>query len=83
MTIDDNTVLAYSNQLEFRHYALDHLIPIDAYYFDKVSCVDAKTDEDIPGITANGSLTWSQAIHLLRWYFIDKRGYLRAHSQNS
>lgn len=39
------------------------------FYFDDYSCVDAKTDRDIPGIKCDGSLTFYEARMILEKYF--------------
>ena len=55
-------LLTYENQLEFKRWAkaakgLDKT----KYYFDFVQAVDSRTDKDVSGVRADGSLTWNEA----------------------
>lgn len=64
----DKTILTYDNQLEFKKYARKSR-GVKDFYFDYITCVDADTDMDIPGVTADGTMTWGQAIAALVKHF--------------
>jgi len=69
MNLQD-AILTYQNQLHFKKWALAQLKTAeDLFYFDYVTGVDAKDDKDIPGLTANETLTWSQALEVLKRHF--------------
>lgn len=67
--------LTYDGQLEFKRFVgrnnkelgINH--KGDFFYFDYVTGVDAETSRDIPGLMANGSMTWCQAVDVLKKHF--------------
>lgn len=66
--------LYFSNQLEFKSWArrcgLNKKNGAD-FYFDNVSCVDATREDQptIPNVRADGTMTWYDALHILKAYF--------------
>lgn len=63
--------LTYDVQLDFKKWALKFLrSKSDSFYFDYVTGVDSKTSKDIPGLVADGSLTWEEALRILENHFI-------------
>ena len=64
-----NRKLTYGDQLKFKAAWRRHHKKGDIFYFDFVTGVDAKTSRDILGLSANGSMTWSQADKILCKHF--------------
>lgn len=64
-----NRKLTYGDQLKFKAAWRRHHKKGDIFYFDFVTGVDAKTAMDIPGLAADGSMTWSQADKILCKHF--------------
>lgn len=66
--------LTYSNQLEFKKWAKKYGLTKKNgadYYFDSIYAVDA-TDEnqpDIKGVIANGTMTFGEALEMLKKHF--------------
>jgi len=70
----DKNKLTYSSQLEFKSWARKHGLTKKNgadYYFDCATAVDATkmSQPDIPGVKANGTLTWGEALEKLKSYF--------------
>lgn len=61
--------LTYDGQLQFKRAWCRKYLKDDCFYFDYVTGVDAKTSHDIPGLIADGSLTWRQASSILCKHF--------------
>lgn len=62
----NSKILTYANQLEFKAYAKSQGIDQNAFYFDCVTGVNALTNKDIPGLTADSTLTFGQALQILK-----------------
>lgn len=64
----EDTLLTYDNQLDFKAYARK-TYGLPDFYFDYVTGVDAKNDRDIPGLYADGTMTWGEAVDILKSHF--------------
>lgn len=66
-------ILTYDSQLMFKKWAMKNGLDSKKheFYFDYVTAVDATHDDqpDIPGVRADGSMTWSQALAKLKKHF--------------
>lgn len=64
--------LIYAGQLEFKKWAQQKGASKKNgadFYFDFVTGVDAKTGKDIKGLKADGSMTWSKALEVVKKHF--------------
>ena len=64
--------LVYGNQLDFAKWARKNGISKKNgadFYFDSTVPVDAKTNKDIPGFAADGTVTWNEALQILKKHF--------------
>ena len=73
-----SSILTYERQFEFKKWAkargLNRRKGAD-FYFDYVTAVDATdfNQPDIPGVVANGTMTWEEAFKKLEDYFANKK----------
>lgn len=65
-----SNILTYDRQLEFKRYAHRRGIPVKKdFYFDYITGVDEATSMDIPGLSADGTLTFAQAYDIVSKHF--------------
>lgn len=64
-----DNILTYDGQLDFKKWARKEYHLPD-FYFDYITCVDAKDDRDIEGVVADGSMTWGEAADYLVTHFM-------------
>lgn len=69
----ENNVLTYDSQIKFEKWAMKNGIDSKKhdFYFDHITAVDATHDDqpDIPGVKADGTMTWGKALAKLKKYF--------------
>lgn len=72
---DQDRMLEYDNQLEFKKWASANGLDSNNYYFDCTTPVDTRgwIQPDIPGLYADGSKTWREALDILKNYFLSSK----------
>lgn len=75
MNIKSEQKLTYDNQMEFKSWAKKHGLTKKngaRYYFDSVFAVHDNgmiSQDNIPGVVADGTLTWGEALYKLKLHF--------------